>query len=69
MSAIEIPIDWRYTRAVCAIRSGVVLDFAHYAEVFDTDEDEVLEIFHAAACDIGARINVSDDHTAAALSH
>lgn len=60
MSAEQIIQDWRVERAISAIRSGAVLDFSYYAEVFETDEEEVIEIFHHVACELGARISVSD---------
>jgi hypothetical protein len=61
MSAELIETDWRYERAASAIRSGAVLDFKFYAEEFETDEEEVIEIFHIVACELGARIYVSDE--------
>lgn len=70
MSASENKRDWRWTRAAYVItallqeqRICAYIPFAHYADLFGMDEDEVEEFFEEVCADLGVRINVFADPT------
>jgi hypothetical protein len=53
MSAWHIRFDWRVERATAAIEAGTFCSFAHYAEIFEMDEEETMEVFQTAAIRLG----------------
>jgi multidrug transporter EmrE-like cation transporter len=47
-------IDWRVVRARYALFDGIgAVDFAMYAEIFEVEEEEAIEIFSIAAVSMG----------------
>jgi hypothetical protein len=53
MSASHIRFDWRVERATSALKAGTLCSFAYYAEIFEMDEEETIEVFQTAAFRLG----------------